>query len=521
MEDIENTVLSDEKISHLRNNLQNPDMQKQIKDINDNKIIEKLCKDPAANRSGLTARKYCLKLIELLPSKFMDYIDFACLENDMDSWIVKNNLKYVNSEGALRAIYNNIKKNNNNKTQEEQKQNMLDFLNLCPQLMEVFEDKDLELFCDEIINKNVFCLWQCVILHNSSCDAYERFLNYLKNIYDHNKKVKFRDVLYLYIGELKAGLCLYGCDIPEYKDNFCAEKYQEDVELCSKSLINIFKLKSTNSSKRLFLAKLFRWKLAWIALELFLVVLFTLGLVTSAGSSLGVIIFIALFGFVAFIDMLCGLFVPKKFIGSLILSEFICVDTSKIVDIYPQFSINHLRETVHLESPPENITKKILEGCDSFLKQIQSDGKYDFIKGVKEYFGIQSLADILQDQREHFLGCFNYFALKKLDNYIKDNLFPEIKNDLKNQFLSCFAESENYEVCQQLIEEYFATDRVDDMIEIACKLKTHNCIFTEDKQNNFAVFMEKCIMEEEEKQQTSLLKCEPNLSQDKSERNCE
>ena len=207
----------------------------------------------------------------------------------MDNWVVKNNLKYAHSEFTLKAICKNIKENNKNGTPQEQKQNMLDFLNLCPQLMKVFENEDLELLCDEIVNKNHFILAHVnklrplidpfyfnvialpgpsglIALNNKAGD---RFRNYLTT-YDHDKKVKLRNVLYLYLTKNDTDLLLSGSSILDYRDDFCAKKYQEDVELCSKSLINIFKLKSTNSGKQIFLSKLFRWKSDLVTLELFL-----------------------------------------------------------------------------------------------------------------------------------------------------------------------------------------------------------------------------------------------------------
>ena len=189
--------------------------------------------------------------------------------------------------------------------------------------------------------------------------------------------------------------------------------------------------------------------------------------------------------------MICNLFVPKKFIGSWILSKFIFEDTSRTFRVYEKFSIDYLKPKVN-----NILTTQLITNCYNQLLNQINNNKTEFVNEVKAHFKINSLADISDDQREHFLGCFNYFALKKLDNYIKDNLFQKVKSNLKQQFCDCFTEFENYEVCQQLIEEYFATDRVDDMIEIVCKRETYNLIFTKDNKNDFMEFIRKYILEE-------------------------
>ena len=315
MQENKNIVLSQEQINDLRNNLQKPDIQGQIKNISSYKAIESLCKNPDQQTSDLMPNQYCLKLIELLSHEAVNHIDFKFLKDNMDSWIVKSNLKYVMYENNLRAIYKNIKENNKNKTPEEQKQNMLDFLNLCPQLMKVFEGEDLRLLCDEIVNKNCFVLSQVVALKpcvdhyylrslNSNRliefnnEAGDRFRSYLGGTYKackENEAIKLRNVLYLYLGNNDAGLLLYNSGISEFKDDFCARKYQEDIKLCSKSLINICKLEQTRPDKHIFLSKLFCWKSILIAVELLLSILSILMFLGLDAIAIGTAIFIGFF----------------------------------------------------------------------------------------------------------------------------------------------------------------------------------------------------------------------------------
>ena len=55
MKENKNINLSADQISFLRDNLQKLDVQNQIKNIDDYKIIKSLCKDLDKNGSGLTA----------------------------------------------------------------------------------------------------------------------------------------------------------------------------------------------------------------------------------------------------------------------------------------------------------------------------------------------------------------------------------------------------------------------------------------------------------------------------------